>query len=204
MKYFIEIRDFFYYNRKIIIVIILLIAMILVIFKIQNPKIKVLSKDTLFIEEKISIEEEKYKEEIKHVEVSISGEIKLPGTYSVVVDSTIEDVIRTAGGLLEYSNVKELDLNEKVTAGMSIVIDKLIVEEPKAETKEPTYYEEKVNINTGNITELMKLKGIGKVKAEAIIDYRNKNGHFKMKEDLMNVKGIGIATFEKIKDNIRI
>ena len=204
MKYFIEIRDFFYYNRKIIIVIILLIAMILVIVKIQNPKIKVLSKDTLFIEEKISIEEEKYKEEIKHVEVSISGEIKLPGTYSVVVDSTIEDVIRTAGGLLEYSNVKELDLNEKVTAGMSIVIDKLIVEEPKAETKEPTYYEEKVNINTGNITELMKLKGIGKVKAEAIIDYRNKNGYFKMKEDLMNVKGIGIATFEKIKDNIRI
>ena len=61
---------------------------------------------------------------------------------------------------------------------------------------------EKVNINTANQTELETLPGIGTATAEKIIDYRNKNGKFSSIEDIQNVKGIGNAKYENIKESI--
>lgn len=62
--------------------------------------------------------------------------------------------------------------------------------------------EHKININTAGLEELVGLSGIGEVKANAIIRYRNENGPFKSIEDIKNVKGIGEATFQKIRDRI--
>lgn len=61
-----------------------------------------------------------------------------------------------------------------------------------------------VNINTAGHSELTTLTGIGDVKAQAIIDYRNANGSFAAIEDIMNVSGIGSATFENIKNSITV
>ncbi|MDN5359723.1 MAG: competence protein ComEA [Thermotogaceae bacterium] len=61
-----------------------------------------------------------------------------------------------------------------------------------------------IDVNTANAMELQLLKGIGTTKADAIVKYRETNGSFSKKEDIMNVPGIGPATYEKIKDRLQI
>ena len=61
-----------------------------------------------------------------------------------------------------------------------------------------------VNINTADVEELKKLKGIGPAMAQRIVDYREANGSFQAPEDIMQVKGIGKAKYAKLKEQIAI
>lgn len=61
-----------------------------------------------------------------------------------------------------------------------------------------------ININTANSAQLQTLKGIGEVKAQAIIDYRNNNGYFTSVDELINVSGIGEKTLENIRPYITV
>jgi competence protein ComEA len=61
---------------------------------------------------------------------------------------------------------------------------------------------EMININTADVKEMMKLPGIGKKKAEAIISFRQDNGGFTDVNDLKKIDGIGKKTFEKIREQI--
>lgn len=66
----------------------------------------------------------------------------------------------------------------------------------------PNTENDKISLNNATLDELMTLDGIGEVKAKAIIAYREENGGFKKIEDLMEVNGIGEATFNKIKEKL--
>ncbi|MGB7629560.1 MAG: helix-hairpin-helix domain-containing protein, partial [Candidatus Deferrimicrobium sp.] len=57
-----------------------------------------------------------------------------------------------------------------------------------------------VNINTASKGQLDALPGIGKTKAQAIIDGRP----YQKPEDIMKVKGIKQKTYDKIKDKITV
>lgn len=75
--------------------------------------------------------------------------------------------------------------------------------EQKAEMKTVATNPNLVNINTASAAEIQdKLVGIGAKKAQAIIDYREKNGKFMSVEQLTEVSGIGKATLEKNRERI--
>ncbi|MEM6998772.1 MAG: ComEA family DNA-binding protein, partial [Pseudomonadota bacterium] len=64
---------------------------------------------------------------------------------------------------------------------------------------------ESININTADKETLMTvIKGVGDKKAEAIITYRKENGNFKSVDDLSNVKGIGLSTVEKHREQLSV
>ncbi len=61
-----------------------------------------------------------------------------------------------------------------------------------------------VNINTATVKELKTISGIGKVLAERIVEYRETERPFDAVDDMLNVKGIGKATLEKIRAHVTV
>ena len=148
------------------------------------------------------------KAEDKHDEkifVDVKGAVKHPGVFETTKDKRVKDLIEEAGGLLDDADTSTLNLSQKVKDQMVIYVLKH-GEKPKQISDGGTSSSsgDVININTANLEQLMKISGVGKTKAEAIISYREKNGDFKKKEDITKVRGIGKATFEKIKDKIEV
>ena len=61
-----------------------------------------------------------------------------------------------------------------------------------------------VNLNTATAEELETLRGIGPAIAGRILDYRKEHGRFERVEDLTNVRGIGEAKFQKMKNQLSV
>ena len=137
--------------------------------------------------------------------VDVKGAVKHPGVFETTKDKRVKDLIEEAGGLLDDADTATLNLSQKVKDQMVIYVLKH-GEKPKqiSDGGSSSSNTDVININTANLEQLMKISGVGKTKAEAIISYREKNGDFKKKEDITKVHGIGKATFEKIKDKIEV
>ena len=122
------------------------------------------------------------------LEIYLSGAVANEGIYTFSQDNSLKDVLQRAGGVAE--GIDPLRLKTRV-----LYIDESPFEQPQ---------KTKININTASDEELQTLYGIGPVKAQAIIDYRNENGFFHTVEELINVPGIGPKTLEKIRDQITV
>ena len=117
----------------------------------------------------------------------------------------VKDALEAAGGLTEEADSQKVNLAKRLEDQMVIVVSKVgeeAEEIPAGETRKEATKEGKVNINTATVEELKTLKGVGEKKAEAIIEYRKKNGSFQTKEDLMKVRGIGKKLFESFQERI--
>lgn len=156
--------------------------------------------------DRIDNEEKNDDKQDEKIFVDVKGAVKNPGVFETTKDKRIKDLIDVAGGLLDDADTSTLNLSQKVKDQMVIYVLKH-GEKPKQMSEIGTTSSssgEVININTANKEQLMKISGVGKTKAEAIIEHREKNGDFKKKEDITKVKGIGKATFEKIKDKIEV
>ena len=137
--------------------------------------------------------------------VDIKGDVKKPGVYQMKAGDRVKDAIDAAGGLTAEADSQKVNLAQRVEDQMVIVVPKVGEEAeaiPAGVTSKETSKEGKVNINTATVEELKTLKGVGEKKAEAIIEYRKKNGSFQTKEDLMKVRGIGKKLFESFQERI--
>ena len=205
MNFFINIKDFIYYNRKYLYIalVLIIISFFFVLINDNNYDDYILENDI----EDIVINEEKDTEIDDYYVVDVKGEVINPGTYKVSSNERIIDVITLAGGLTENAETISINLSKKVTDEMVILIPKKgenITTDTSYNKTEISESTGKISINRGTKEELMTISGIGKVKAEAIINYRKENGNFKSIEEIKNVSGIGDSTFEKIKDYIEL
>ena len=137
--------------------------------------------------------------------VDIKGAVRNPGVYQMKVGDRVKDALEAAEGLTEEADSQKVNLAKRLEDQMVIVVPKVGEEAeaiPAGETRKEATKEGKVNINTATVEELKTLKGVGEKKAEAIIEYRKKNGSFQTKEDLMKVRGIGKKLFESFEERI--
>lgn len=68
----------------------------------------------------------------------------------------------------------------------------------------PKYEEGKIDINNATLKELTELDGIGEVRAQEIIDYREENGGFYSVEEILYIEKIPQSVYHKIKDKITV
>ena len=157
--------------------------------------------------------------------VHIDGYINNPGVYEIKENERIKTWIDKAGGCKEGYSIKNINLAAKLSDGDKIYIPS-ISEEKVSENNNNNINinssgkgqnvkndrnnvsvmknNSKININTANISELKQITGIGESTANKIIDYRENVGKFKKIEDIKEVKGIGDAKYESLKNKITI
>jgi competence protein ComEA len=160
------------------------------------------------------------------IAVHIVGAVPRPGLYEFAEGARVQDAIDAAGGLLAEANVDALNLAQLLEDGEQLAIPYKAGSEPvdggdalrlpSADgdtsvnppspdgTSNDNQNVELVNINTASLEELIALPSIGPTTAQKIVDYRTANGPFSTIEDIMNVSGIGPATFEDIRDLITV
>jgi len=153
---------------------------------------------------------------IQQVFVDIKGAVMYPGVYELQPDKRIIDAVQLAGGYTQDADTQLINHAQKVEDEMVIYIpqkgEKLdeitssILKMPTSGTSQGDngIKDQKVNLNKADEAMLTTLSGIGPLKAQSIISYREENGGFKTIEDLKKVSGIGDKTYEKLKDFITV
>ena len=154
--------------------------------------------------------------------VSITGGVARPGLYTLPIDSRVQDAVEAAGGLITEANGVPINLAARLKDGDLLIIPtRAPTHSPAAgaeagDTRSQTLPQAilpssiapvqtgLVNVNTASLEELDTLPGIGPVTAQKIIDYRTTNGPFQSIEAIMDVSGIGPATYARIKDLISV
>ena len=198
-------------NKKIIYALGILLLVIISFYFINNNE-----------EEYLPISNAKEEIVNEYIYVDLKGAVNNPGVYKLENDSRIIDLLQTAGGFREEADITIINLSQKLNdEDVVIIYNKFetnnnelgigIIEKkcecPKINSTgciETSNNTNKISLNKATKSELETLPGIGASKADLIIEYRSNNGSFKNIEELKNIKGIGEATFDKLKEFITI
>lgn len=137
--------------------------------------------------------------------VHVCGAVQAPGVYELAAGSRYQDAVAAAGGFREDAEETFLNLASPLTDGEQLVVP--TVEEAasrEASQAQAEQQDTRVDLNLAGKEELMTLPGIGEVRAEAILAYREEHGPFSAIEELMQVSGIKENTFAQIKERIKV
>jgi len=116
----------------------------------------------------------------------------------------VVSLLLSAMSMQTWATDKIIDPSKEMQSLKAVDVKKAEMKAPEVKKAEMKTIEakkagiSKIDINQASVDQLTTIKGIGKTKAQAIVDYRKSNGAFKKKEDLMQVKGIGAGTVKKI------
>ncbi len=143
--------------------------------------------------------------------VYVTGAVAHPDVYRLAPGSIVKDAIQAAGGASGEADLDRVNLAQELRDQQQVAVPRVGETDvpPPAGSASPGRSGEvplagKININTAAADELDTLPGVGPVTARNIIDYRAANGPFKSIEDIQQVKDIGAATYEKLKDLITV
>lgn len=151
----------------------------------------------------------------KTITAEIAGEVKNPGVYELPLNSRINDLLITAGGLTDTAEVnwigKYLNRASLLTDGQKVFIPS-IVQQTKSSSANVEVYTQTISnanssdsvviidINTASGELLESLPGIGQKYAQSIIEHRP----YSNTEELVSKEVIGKNLFNKIKDKISV
>ncbi len=151
------------------------------------------------------------------VVVHVVGQVRRPGVVALRVGSRVREAVAAAGGATGRADLAAINLARPLVDGEQILIPKPGQQltpapvvppgvgggagsgSPGAGPGVPV-----VDLNSATMPDLDALSGIGPVLAQRILDWRAENGRFTSVEELAEVSGIGEATLERIRAQVRV
>lgn len=155
------------------------------------------------------------------VGVYLSGAVVNPGVYTVDGGSRLANVLLLAGGATAEADLTAVNLAavvhdedhwhipargevESPSAGLAAGLAQSVKNDESAAVQDGLREGDKIDLNSADAALLKTLPGIGDVKAQAIVSYREANGYFASVDGLLDVNGIGINTVENIRDLVTV
>ncbi len=165
-------------------------------FSAPEPEIIQTGQGGFSPEEEISEESEP-----EMITVHLVGAVNNPGVYQLPVGSRVYELLEIGGGFNDEADQEAVNQARPLLDGEQIYIHSI---GEAAVTVSAVGAADKININQASARELTSLPGIGDVRANQIVSYREEHGFFTSLDQIMNVSGIGESTFENIADQITI
>lgn len=142
--------------------------------------------------------------------VDVAGAVQAPGVYTLPPGSLIADAIAAAGGAAADADLDRINKAAPLQDGVQVFVPRIAQPLPTLVNPPPAPAMTRagqapvggapVNLNTASLEELDALPGVGPATAQRIIEGRP----YGTVEDLLRVKGIGQATFDKLKPLVTV
>ena len=127
--------------------------------------------------------------------VAVEGEVYKTGNYTMKDGATMADLISVAGGTTVNADSRAYYEEAVLSKGMTYFIASKYDSSDVCNNSEV----DKVNINSDDATTLATVSGITTTVANSIVQYRNEHGEFSTLEQMLEVYGIGNATYRKVR-----
>jgi competence protein ComEA len=149
------------------------------------------------------------------VVVHVVGAVAVPGVQRLPAGSRVIDAVEAAGGAAPDADLSRVNLAAVLADGQQVVVLRPGEAPPVAAGAGPSSAGAVdgasgagggavIDINRASAAELEELPGVGPATAEAIIAHREQNGPFASVDDLLDVRGIGEAKLEQLRDRATV
>ena len=136
------------------------------------------------------------------VVVAVVGEVANPGLMTLNEGSRIADALQIAQPL-PHADLLAHNQAQLLVDGQQIHVQAIGAAPPAGGAAGAAPAESgTVSLNSASASELTALPGVGEATAAAIVAHREANGPFTAVEQLMDVRGIGPAKFEAMRDMV--
>ena len=153
---------------------------------------------------------------VMQISIHVAGAVRSPGLYRTTKGSRVADAIELAGGVSEDVDMERINLAAVLNDGQRVFISRTgqasdpamaggpMTDQLRSPDAAGTTTVAPVDLNSAEAAQLETLPGVGPSTAAAILEHRRQIGRFSSVEQLLDVRGIGDAKLDALRDLIVI
>ncbi len=146
---------------------------------------------------------------VTSVFVHVAGAVMAPGVYELLPSARVIDAVTAAGGAAADADTNQINLAAAVADGQRVYVPK-VGERAPIDAGAPSAPAAgsvpvgPINLNSAGVEQLDTLPGVGPATAAAIVAHRDQHGPFSSVDALGDVRGIGPAKLDALRDLVTV
>lgn len=137
------------------------------------------------------------------IRVYVSGAVRTPGVYPLHGGDRVVEAVEAAGGPAADADTEAVNFAQRLQDEQHLHVPRL-GETPATPAASSRGSAQPIDINRADPSLLSTLPAIGSVRAQQIVDSRQKAGPFTDTKDLVQRRILTQSTYEQVKDLIEV